>query len=226
MALNTGLNYGNYEAGLASGYQQTLATAQTPAATNFSATQFNGMNNFRTGNLLPSTTFNGYTPTTDYSNDIMFPPELAMNYNQFSAQTGALQQTQTQTQTPTQTQTTAFTGNDSYENQSQIEAAIAQNPNLRVTENGNLYTVTNTGKKAGVFAGIAVSLGREISKAFKGGSFTKAALNLKSLAIKVPVFAVIGWGIGALADKFFNSYSAKTADAQGQAARQPLSLRA
>ncbi len=224
MALNTGLNYGNYQAGLASGYQQTFAPAQTPAATNFGATQFNGMNNFNTGNLFPSTTFNGYTPTTDYSNDIMFPPELAMNYNQFAAQTGVPQQTQTQT--PTQTQTTTFTGNDSYENQSQMEAAMAQNPNLRVTENGNLYTVTNTGKKAGVFTGIVASLGREISKAFKGGTFTKAALNLKSLAVKVPVFAVIGWGIGALADKFFNSYSAKAADAQGQAAQQPLSLRA
>ena len=225
MGLNTGLNIGSYTNGLAASYPQATGVVQNQPTMNYNTPLIGGAN-YGTGGLFPSTPFNGFTPTTDYSNDIMFPPELAMNYNQFAAPTGDLAQTQGQTQDPSQTQATTFTGNDSYTNQTQIEAAMAQNPNLRVTKNGNLYTVTNTGKKSGVFAGVTIPLVRELYKAFKGGSFTKAALNLKALAIKVPVFAVIGWGIGALADKFLNSYSAKAADAQGQAAQQPLSLRA
>lgn len=208
MGLNTGLNIGSYSNGLAAGYSQMPALCQNPTAFNTSST---GGINFGAGSLFSAPALNGLNPTTDYSNDIMFPQELALNYNQF-AQTGA-QQTQTQPQA--QVPQTSFTGDNLYQNQAQIEAAMAQNPSLRISESGNLYPVTNIGKKVGVLAGASIPVVKELSKAFKGGTFTKAALNLKSLAVKVPAFALIGWGIGALADRIFNSSKAKDADTQG-----------
>lgn len=206
MGLNTGLNIGSCSNGLTAGYPQTSGLAQNQPMMNFNTPNVGGTN-YTMGSLFSPTSLNGLNPNADYSNDIMFPQELALNHNQFAAQvTGAQPQQQA-----AQTQFTGGAGD--YQNQAQIEAAMAQNPNIRITENGNLYTVTNTGKKFGLLTGAAVPAVKELSKVFKGGTFTKAALNLKSLAIKVPVFALIGWGIGALADKIFNSNSAKAADA-------------
>lgn len=220
MGLNTGLNIGNYSNGLQAGYQSTTGLSQTPVASNFNTTAF-GNTNLGMGNLFPSSAFNGFGSTTDYSNDIMFPQELAMNYNQFaSSATGVQPQAQT-----AQTQFTG--GAEDYQNQAQIEAAMAQNPNIRITPNGNLYTVTNTGKKLGVLAGAAIPTVKGLSKAFQGGKFAKSALNLKSLGVKAAAFAIIGWGLGALVDNFFNSNSAKAADAQAQNPQnQGLSYRA
>lgn len=202
MGLNTGLSVGNYpNNGVGStGYQVPM-----------SSTSSFGNANSGTGNLNPSSLYNGYGSTTDYSNDIMFPQELNMNFNQYSTQGQA-----------------AFTGETSNQNQAKIEAAMAQNPDIKVTPNGNLYAETNFCKKAGFLVGTLTAGAKELSKAFKGGKFTKAALNLKSLAVKVPVFAIIGWGIGALVDKFFNSQSAQAADKQAaqQTTRGNLSYNA
>lgn len=87
----------------------------------------------------------------------------------------------------------------------------AKNPNIRITEKGNLYEVSNTGKKTGVVAGIIASLGSGIAKICKGFPVA-GAFNLKSLAVKVPVFAIAGWAVGSLIDAFVNSSKAKQAD--------------
>ena len=95
------------------------------------------------------------------------------------------------------------------------EKLLAQNPNLRVTEKGNLYEITNTGKKTGIFAGIGAALAGGIAKVCKGKGL-KEAFNLKSLALKVPVFAVAFWAVGSIVDSFINGKAAQQADAQTQ----------
>lgn len=207
---------------------------------NFNTPSF-GMNNtsLMGGNMFPSTTLNGLGSSTDYTNDIMFPPELSMNYNQPVSQNQPAynQQTQVQNQNSAQVQNqqseNGYAQQQSVYNQDQsaqnameaekleqIQQLQQSNPNIKLTPNGNLYVQTNFGKKTGVLIGVISPIAKNLANALSSGKFSKAALNLKSLAIKVPVFAVVGWGIGALADAFFNKSKATVADRQALAYEQ------
>lgn len=95
------------------------------------------------------------------------------------------------------------------------EKLLSENPNLRITEKGNIYEVSDTGKRAGILAGTITALFGGIKKLCTGTAL-KSAFNLKSLAIKLPVLAVAGWAVGSLIDAFSNSSKAKQADAQAQ----------
>jgi len=95
------------------------------------------------------------------------------------------------------------------------EKLLAENPNLRITEKGNLYEVSHTAKKVGILAGIGTALAGGIKKLCTGTAL-KNAFNLKSLAVKLPVLAVAGWAAGSLIDAFSNSNKAQQADAQTQ----------
>lgn len=93
------------------------------------------------------------------------------------------------------------------------EKLLAENPNLRITEKGNVYEVSHTAKKAGILAGIVGGLAGGIKKLCTGTAL-KSAFNLKSLAVKVPALAIAGWAVGSLIDAFSNSAKAQQADAQ------------
>lgn len=95
------------------------------------------------------------------------------------------------------------------------EKLMAENPNIRITEKGNVYEVTNTGKSTGILAGIGTALAGGIVKLCKGAGLS-SAFNLKSLAIKVPALAIAGWAIGSVIDAFTNSNRKQQADAQPQ----------
>ena len=95
------------------------------------------------------------------------------------------------------------------------EKLMAENPNIRITEKGNVYEVTNTGKSTGILAGIGTALAGGIVKLCKGTGLS-SAFNLKSLAIKVPALAIAGWAIGSVIDAFTNSNRKQQADAQPQ----------
>lgn len=93
------------------------------------------------------------------------------------------------------------------------EKLMAENPNIRITEKGNIYEITNTGKQTGVLAGLGTALAGGIVKLCKGAGLS-SAFNLKSLAIKVPVLALAGWAIGSVIDAFTNSNRKQQADEQ------------
>ena len=95
------------------------------------------------------------------------------------------------------------------------EKLLAENPNIRITEKGNIYEVSDTGKRIGILGGICTALAGGIKKLCTGTAL-KSAFNLKSLAIKVPVLALAGWAVGSLIDAFTNSKKAQQADAQTQ----------
>lgn len=95
------------------------------------------------------------------------------------------------------------------------EKLLSENPNLRITEKGNLYEVSHTGKKVGILTGIGIALFGGIKKLCTGTEL-KNAFNLKSLAIKLPILAVTGWAVGSLIDAFANSLKAQQADVQAQ----------
>ena len=95
------------------------------------------------------------------------------------------------------------------------EKLMAENPNIRITEKGNVYEVTNSGKQTGILAGIGTALAGGIVKLCKGAGLS-SAFNLKSLAIKVPALAIAGWAIGSVIDAFTNSNRKQQADAQPQ----------
>jgi hypothetical protein len=154
-----------------------------------------------------------YTPTTQ----IQYPQQAQTQYPQPQAQ---IQYPQPQIQNP---YAPAFNGQGQVQQpqytQEQLaqyyEKLLAQNPNLRITEKGNLYEVTNTGKKTGIFAGIGAALADGIAKVCKGKGL-KEAFSLKSLALKVPVFAIAFWAVGSIVDSFINGKAAQQADAQTQ----------
>ena len=93
------------------------------------------------------------------------------------------------------------------------EKLMAENPNIRITEKGNIYEITNTGKQTGVLAGLGTALAGGIVKLCKGAGLANA-FNLKSLAVKVPVLALAGWAIGSVIDAFTNSNRKQQADEQ------------
>lgn len=193
-----------------------------------------GINNGMAGSLF-SAGFNG----KNYSNDFMMPDFLKtgnITEEQRASIFGPMYTPPTQVQAPQtqqfvqypQAQVPSQVQNISYnqpfagqqlpqapydQNQAEqyYQELLAQNPNLRVTEKGNLYEESNSGKKTGIFAGLVAGLGGGILKVIKGGSLAKA-FNIKSLAVKLPILAVAGWAAGSLIDSFTNSARKQQAD--------------
>lgn len=185
---------------------------------------------------VPNSLFNMGIPK-NYSNDMMMPDWLktgnltdeqrASIFGPMYTQTAQVQQPQqAQAQYPQPQQnpyTQTFSGQEQPQQpqytQEQLaqyyEQLLAQNPNLKITEKGNLYEVTNAAKKTGILAGIGTALFSGIKNICKGTAL-KDAFNLKSLAVKLPVLAVAGWAVGSLIDAFVNSSKAQQADLQVQ----------
>ena len=186
---------------------------------------------------LPNSLFNMGIPK-NYSNDMMMPDWLksgnitdeqrASIFGQMYTQSAQVQQPQqAQAQYPQQQTQNPYA--PPFSGQEQVartqmtpeqiseyyEKLLAQNPNLRITEKGNLYEVSDTGKRLGILTGAITALAGGIKK-LCGGTALKEAFNIKSLAVKLPVLAVAGWAGGALIDAFVNSNKAKQADAQTQ----------
>ena len=93
------------------------------------------------------------------------------------------------------------------------EKLMAENPNIRITEKGNIYEASDTGKRTGILAGGLTALAGGIVKLCKGVGL-KNAFSLKSVAVKLPLFAVAGWAIGSVIDAFVNKSKAQQADNQ------------
>jgi hypothetical protein len=86
---------------------------------------------------------------------------------------------------------------------------LAKDPNATTTESGNIYIKTNTGKKLLTTAGLLFPVIHSGVKALSQGS---KAFNWKQLAVKCPILALAGLGIGALIDSLINSSRANKAD--------------
>lgn len=186
-------------------------------------------------NLSSASIFgNGLTPVSNYEDDMLMPDFLkttSPTYNmniQAQAQQIAAQSQNTQTQVPTvqtssvQTQNTPAqlpkTDMQAVRNQLQSaaqyqaskqnqlnEALLAQNSDIKVTEKGNVYQATSTGKKIGLAAGIIAPIASAIAKGAK-------AFSTKSFLVKLPIIGIAGYAIGALADNYINSKRAQNAD--------------
>ena len=154
---------------------------------------------------------------TNYENDVMMPDFLKTNnfaqQTAFQGQTVPAQSPQVQSiaqtkQTQNMQQQSVFTKNT---DKSQISQAdlnqyiMAQDPSIRTTEKGNLYKQSTILQKLGVTAGILTPTMAALAKGLK-------AFKSKSLWIKIPVLGVLGYALGALADKFVTSYRAQVAD--------------
>jgi len=87
----------------------------------------------------------------------------------------------------------------------------AGDKNLEITENGNPYIKTNTGKKAGAALGFLAPVTGKLVQLFKGGKFSEL-FKFKQIAIACPAIALAGLGIGALIDGYVNTQRAKAAD--------------
>lgn len=213
----------------------TQSVGTTPAT---SATTMPMYNNFGFNNGISTSLFNMGLNGKNYSNDMMMPDWLKtgnITEEQRASIFGPMyspQSASTQAQYTPQPAYPAYQAQlpvqQSFGNQPQIQQQysqeqlnqyynelLAKNPNLRITEKGNVYEVSNSGKKTGIFAGLVAGLGSGIVKLFKGGSLAKA-FSLKSLAVKLPVLGIAGWAVGSLIDTISNSMKAKQADAQVQ----------
>ncbi len=214
--------------------------SSTSLSTNPVVTQPTGFNSNITGSLF-NTGMNG----KNYENDMMMPDWLKtgnltdeQRASIFGPMSTPVQQTQTinpQVQTPypqaqyPQTQypqaqqinQPVFNGGQNQAQFTQDELnqyyneLLAQNPNLRITEKGNIYETSSTWKKTGIFAGLGTALFSGIKKIFNGETIKKA-FTLKGLAIKLPLLGVAGWAIGSVIDAFSNRAKAKEADSQVQ----------
>ena len=184
-----------------------------------------------------SSVFNSALNGKNYNNDMMMPDFIktgnltaeqrasifgpmntaAPQTQNYTAQQAAYPQSQPQTQTAQP----AFSGQTQAPQLSPEQLTqyyndlLANNPNIRITEKGNIYEVTNAGKKTGILTGIIGGLAGGIVKLCKGEALSKA-FTLKSLAVKLPVLAVAGWAVGSVIDAFTNSSSAKKADELSQ----------
>ena len=171
----------------------------------------------------------------DYSNDFMMPDYLktgnitneqrASIFGSMYTPEAQVAQLQQQVQYPQQNPCSPAFGGQQVQKQQltpeQIseyyEKLLSENPNLRITEKGNLYEISHTGKKVGILVGIGSALFSGIKKLCNGTAL-KNAFHLKSLAVKLPVLAVAGWAVGSLIDAFSNSSKAQEADTQAQQA--------
>lgn len=191
-------------------------------------------NNFGFNNT--SSVFNSALNGKNYDNDMMMPDfiktgnltdeQRASIFGPLSIPQAQAQQTTAPTVQQTQYPQTGsaqptFSGQTQEPQMSQEQLAqyyndlLAKNPNIRITEKGNIYEATSTGKKAGILTGIIGGLAGGVMKLCKGETLAKA-FNLKGLAVKLPVLAVAGWAIGSVLDAFTNSSSAKQADELSQ----------
>ncbi len=131
----------------------------------------------------------------DYSDDIMMP-----SYFKNPAYT------QTQAQYPVQRQ---LGQNISMQAMGMQNSILAKDSNAQTTDNGNIYIKTNIGKKLLTVTGALAPVAYSALKAVSGAS---KAFNLKQLAIKCPVLAIAGLGVGALIDSIINSNRINNAD--------------
>lgn len=210
---------------------QAGSAAATPAAKSAAMPMYNnfGLNN-------TSSVFNSVLNGKNYDNDMMMPDfiktgnltdeQRASIFGPLNIPQAQAQQTTAPTAQQTQYSQTssaqpAFRGQTQDPQMTQEQLAqyyndlLAKNPNIRITEKGNIYEITNTGKKAGILTGIIGGLAGGVMKICKGETLAKA-FNLKSLAIKLPVLAAAGWAIGSVLDAFTNSSSKKQADELSQ----------
>lgn len=194
--------------------------AQTPAQKPAQTSAYNNFGNNGASNALFNFGMNG----KNYSNDFIMPDYLKtgnitdeQRASIFGNSYDTAQPTNFQAQQyPTTTELTQaekeFSGKCTQkELEEYYNNLLAKNPNLRMTEKGNIYEVSSAGKKTGILTGIGAALASGIVKLCKGEALAKA-FSLKGLAIKLPIFAVAGWAIGSVIDAFANSSSAKQAD--------------
>ena len=86
--------------------------------------------------------------------------------------------------------------------QEQLAQYYGQNPAL---QSQDAPKPTKIGKVLGVLAGIAAPLVPVIKKVAKEGVSISKAANLKTLAIKIPGFALAAWCAGSIIDAVLNS---------------------
>lgn len=170
---------------------------------------------FATNNNLLSP----FSTTANYSDDILMPSFLKTGFTSFTGNNTSrnLLANETNASVPAQNQpASVFQQEIPTAQQQQIMTTnldmfnrklAQQNPNIRITKNGNIYLASNSGKKVGIWGGLLTTIGTGLYKFAKTGQFTP-----KNLLIKAPVFAIAGFGIGALADYFKNKNRANIAD--------------
>lgn len=185
-------------------------------------------NNTSNGNNISGSLFNFGMNGKNYSNDMIMPDFLKtgnITDEQRVSIFGPVYPQQVQTnQADTQYHQAEIPKNPEM-NDSQIieqntraqleeyyKELVEKNPNLRLTEKGNIYEVSSAGKKTGILTGIGAGLANGIIKVFRGETLSKA-FNLKGLALKLPILAISGWAIGSIIDTFANASSRKQADA-------------
>lgn len=94
----------------------------------------------------------------------------------------------------------SFTGvENSLQNNSQDQIKT----NIK-TEEQDINVKTNIGKKIGIGAGILTPIARLLYKVATG-SKASDVLKLKELGMKIPLFALAGWCVGAVIDGIINS---------------------
>lgn len=184
--------------------------AMTPIATN--------------NNALSGSLFNLPTSGSDYSKDLMMPDYLKnVDYSMYNNQSGSIfnqngytgQAQQTQQTQQAQYQPAQLSQSDPAQAGQQLQAApsfggsqeqlaqyYVQNPAL---QSQDAPKPTKIGKVLGVLAGIAAPLVPVIKKVAKEGVSISKAANLKTLAIKIPGFALAAWCAGSIIDAVLNS---------------------
>ena len=214
-----------------------IGNAGSNAVIPYSITNFGGQDYNNANGSLFTQAFNG----KNYSNDMMMPDYLKTGNVSDELRASIFGPIYTQTDVQNQVQVPSEHANVSsqlqrnqlpfdnangqymssnIENQSQMTQdqiekyyndLLDKNPNMRITPKGNIYEVSNAGKKTGFLTGIAAGLGSAAMKLFKGESALKV-FNIKTLALKIPVLAVTGWALGSVIDSFTNTSSANKAD--------------
>lgn len=184
--------------------------AMTPIATN--------------NNALSGSLFNLPTSGSDYSKDLMMPDYLKnVDYSMYNNQSGSIfnqngytrQAQQTQQTQQAQYQPAQLSQSDPAQagqqpqadpsfggSQEQLAQYYGQNPAL---QSQDAPKPTKIGKVLGVLAGIAAPLVPVIKKVAKEGVSISKAANLKTLAIKIPGFALAAWCAGSIIDAVLNS---------------------
>ena len=170
--------------------------------------------------------FGSLFQTPNYSNDIMMPsfksslmaqnnaqntlPNNYVNQNDSTKETQLLNPVDNSIQNGSQPLLTGSVSQNSSDVQDiyNINKKLsAMNSNIRTTQNGNIYMASKSGKTGGILLGFASAVGSSVFNFLKSGSFS-----LKNLLIKAPVFAIAGFGAGAVADYFVNKNRAQKAD--------------
>ena len=175
--------------------------AMTPIATN--------------NNALSGSLFNLPTSGSDYSKDLMMPDYLKnVDYSMYNNQSGSIfnqngytrqaqyQPAQLSQSDPAQAGQQPQAAPSFGGSQEQLAQYYGQNPAL---QSQDAPKPTKIGKVLGVLAGIAAPLVPVIKKVAKEGVSISKAANLKTLAIKIPGFALAAWCAGSIIDAVLNS---------------------